>query len=131
MGRRDSRYQRTSSEVRARRYLYQMRPYTEERCEGQLSCTILDWRWGGRPPHRPYGKKRPVGFTVLARQSSPQWILEGDIKGCFDAISHSWLLTHIPVDKTMLKKWLKAGYLEEKVLHATEEGTPQGGSITP
>ncbi len=70
-------------------------------------------------------------FTVLARQSSPPWILEGDIKGCFDAISHSWLLTHIPVEKTMLKKWLKAGYLEQKVLHATEEGTPQGGIISP
>ena len=70
-------------------------------------------------------------FSVLARQSSPQWILEGDIQGCFDAISHSWLLTHIPVEKTMLKKWLKAGYLEQKVLHATEEGTPQGGIISP
>src|SRR5713226_160113 len=64
MGRRDSRYQRTSSEVRARRYLYQMRPYTEERCEGKLSCTVLDWRWGGRPPRRPFGKKRPLGVTT-------------------------------------------------------------------
>src|SRR5260370_1119662 len=68
MGRRDSRYQRTSSEVRARRYLYQMRPYTEERCEGQLSCTVLDWRWGGRPPRRPYGKKRPLGGSSGAQQ---------------------------------------------------------------
>ncbi len=40
-----------------------MRPYTEERCEGQLSCTVLDWRWGGRPPRRPYGKKRPLGVS--------------------------------------------------------------------
>jgi group II intron reverse transcriptase/maturase len=39
-----------------------MRPYTEERCEGKLSCTVLDWRWGGRPPRRPYGKLRPLGL---------------------------------------------------------------------
>jgi len=70
-------------------------------------------------------------FTILARHISPQWILEGDIKSCFDQISHSWLLTHIPMEKTMLKKWLKAGYLEQHVLHPTEEGTPQGGIISP
>jgi RNA-directed DNA polymerase len=70
-------------------------------------------------------------FTVLARQISPQWILEGDIKSCFDQISHSWLLTHIPMEKTMLKKWLKAGYMERNTLHPTEEGTPQGGIISP
>jgi len=70
-------------------------------------------------------------FCALAKQRSPQWILEGDIKGCFDAISHTWLLAHIPMDKTMLKKWLKAGYMEKHVLHPTEEGTPQGGIISP
>ena len=41
-----------------------MRPYTEERCEGKLSCTVLDWRWGGRPPRRPYGKTRPLGIST-------------------------------------------------------------------
>src|SRR5260370_41871678 len=35
------------------------------------------------------------------------------------------------VEKTMVKEWLKAGYVEEKVLHGTEEGTPQGGMISP
>src|SRR5881628_4110534 len=35
------------------------------------------------------------------------------------------------MDKTMLKKWLKAGYMEKHVLHTTEEGTPQGGIISP
>lgn len=37
-------------------------------------------------------------FTSLARSTSPQWILEGDIKGCFDNISHEWILKHIPMD---------------------------------
>src|SRR5260221_10531359 len=70
-------------------------------------------------------------FCMLAKQKSPQWILEGDIKGCFDAISHEWLLTHIPMEKAMLKKWLKAGYMEQHILYPTEAGTPQGGIISP
>src|SRR5712691_9998091 len=70
-------------------------------------------------------------FGILAKRNSPQWILEGDIKGCFDAISHEWLLTHIPMEKTMLKKWLKAGYMDRQVLYPTKEGTPQGGIISP
>ncbi len=70
-------------------------------------------------------------FCMLAKRHSPQWILEGDIKGCYDAISHEWLLTHIPMDKTMLEKWLKAGYIDRHVFHSTEEGTPQGGIISP
>jgi RNA-directed DNA polymerase len=51
--------------------------------------------------------------------------------GSFDAISHDWLQRHIPMEKGMLKKWLKAGYMERHVLHPTEEGTPQGGIISP
>ncbi len=70
-------------------------------------------------------------FNALAKKYSAQWILEGDIKACFDEISHDWLLTHIPMDTAMLKKWLKAGYMEKHVLHPTTEGTPQGGCISP
>jgi RNA-directed DNA polymerase len=66
-----------------------------------------------------------------ARRDSPQWILEGDITSCFDAISHEWLLTHIPMEKAMLKKWLKAGYIDQGILYPTLEGTPQGGIISP
>src|SRR5947199_4259212 len=61
----------------------------------------------------------------------PDWILEGDIKSCFDRIGHGWLMDHIFMDKEMLGKWLKAGYLEKQVLFATTEGTPQGGIISP
>jgi len=48
-------------------------------------------------------------FIVLSRKRSPQWILEGDIKACFDRISHSWLLDHSPVDKYIPRKWLAVG----------------------
>ncbi len=70
-------------------------------------------------------------FTIFAQKSASQWILEGDIKACFDKISHDWLLTHAPMEKSILRKWLKAGYMEKNVLHPTEEGTPQGGICSP
>jgi RNA-directed DNA polymerase len=68
---------------------------------------------------------------VLARKSGAQWVLEGDIRGCFDNISHAWMLDHIPMDKEVLAKWLKAGYMENRTLFPTEAGTPQGGIISP
>ncbi len=61
----------------------------------------------------------------------PNWILEGDIKACFDKISHNWLIENIPMDTEVLRKWLKAGFLEKHVLFATTEGTPQGGIVSP
>ncbi len=70
-------------------------------------------------------------FIVLGRKSSAQWILEGDIKGCFDHISHKWLLDNIPIEKKILKQWLKCGILEGDNLFWTKSGTPQGGIISP
>jgi RNA-directed DNA polymerase len=70
-------------------------------------------------------------FTVLSRGDRAQWVLEGDIKACFDRISHDWLLAHIPIERTILQKWLSAGYMERHVFHPTEAGTPQGGIISP
>jgi RNA-directed DNA polymerase len=70
-------------------------------------------------------------FTVLSRKDRARWILEGDIKSCFDNISHEWLLENIPMEKNILRRWLKAGYMEQHILHPTEEGTPQGGIISP
>lgn len=70
-------------------------------------------------------------FIDLGKQKSPQWILEGDIKGCFDHISHEWLLENIPMDTKILAKWLKCGFVETQRLFPTKEGTPQGGTISP
>jgi RNA-directed DNA polymerase len=70
-------------------------------------------------------------FTTLSHAPNTQWILEGDIKACFDQISHDWLLAHVPMDRTILQKWLKSGYMDKHVLHETTEGTPQGGIISP
>jgi RNA-directed DNA polymerase len=70
-------------------------------------------------------------FLALGKPDSALWILEGDIRGCFDNISHEWMLRHIPTDKEMLRKWLKAGFMENRILFPTEAGTPQGGIISP
>jgi RNA-directed DNA polymerase len=69
-------------------------------------------------------------FKAL-RSANTQWILEGDIKSCFDDISHDWLLAHVLMDRVILQKWLKSGYMEKHVLHDTTDGTPQGGIISP
>ena len=69
--------------------------------------------------------------NVLGREASPEWVLEGDIKGCFDNISHDWLISNVCMDKGILKKWLKAGFIEMGTLFPTQAGTPQGGIISP
>jgi RNA-directed DNA polymerase len=48
-------------------------------------------------------------FNALAKQTSAKWVLEGDIRGCFDNISHEWLLQNSAMDKVVLRKWLEAG----------------------
>lgn len=70
-------------------------------------------------------------FTVLARRTSAEWILEGDIASCFDRISHDWLLNHVPMERSILHKWLKAGFMDKTVFFPTESGTPQGGIASP
>lgn len=70
-------------------------------------------------------------FNCLAKSYSPGWVLEADIKGCFDHLDHEWLVNHVPMDKGVLRKWLKAGILHRGQYEPTEEGAPQGGIISP
>ena len=90
--------------------------------------------------HHSYGFRRGRSTVdaieqvrnVLGRYTkSARWVLEGDIKGCFDNISHEWLLANVPMDKRVLGKWLRAGYIEMGKLFPTQAGTPQGGIISP
>jgi len=69
--------------------------------------------------------------TVLSNRGGAEWIWEGDIRACFDTISHEWLEAHIPMDKPILHKWLKAGFIEKDILKPTASGTPQGGPGVP
>src|SRR5206468_1018676 len=61
-------------------------------------------------------------FVLLSKKTSASWILEGDIRACFDGISHEWLLENVPMEKEILRKWLKAGYMEQGILHDTHSG---------
>ena len=70
-------------------------------------------------------------FNALRSKNSACWVLEGDIKACFDEISHEWSLANVPMHKRTLHKWLKAGYMEKQVFHHTDKGTPQGGIASP
>jgi RNA-directed DNA polymerase len=70
-------------------------------------------------------------FKMLGKKNSATWIFEGDIRACFDQINHDWLLENIPMNKTILKKFLKAGFMEDGKHHTTDLGTPQGGIISP
>lgn len=70
-------------------------------------------------------------FNTLCRANSSNWILESDIKACFDRIDHNWLLGNIPMDKVILRKFLKAGFMENGQFYPTIAGTPQGGVCSP
>lgn len=65
------------------------------------------------------------------RRTSARFVLEGDIKARFERLSHEWLLRNVLMDKSMLRKWLGAGFIERHALFATRSGTPQGGIISP
>ncbi len=96
-----------------------------------VSETLADKHSYGFRPHRSCADAITMCFTLLARKNSPQWILEADIKGCFDHIGHEWLLKNILVDKRVLRQWLKAGFIDKNQLFPTNQGTPQGGIISP
>ncbi len=114
-------------------------PTMEDRARQALHLLALDPVAETTADPNSYGfrKERSVAdaieqcFTLLARTNSPQWILEGDIQSCFDEISHEWLLSHIPMDRAILKKWLEAGVIERESFSLTTTGTPQGGIISP
>jgi RNA-directed DNA polymerase len=72
-----------------------------------------------------------AAFNALSKPNSATWVLEGDIQGCFDNISHEWMFRNIPMDKTVLRKWLDAGYVENGITYPSRKGTPQGGIISP
>ena len=70
-------------------------------------------------------------FLQTCRKVSAQWVLDADIEGFFDNINHDWLIENVRMDKTILRKWLKAGVVDRAQLLATTAGTPQGGIISP
>ena len=96
-----------------------------------IAETTADPNSYGFRPERSTADAGAQCFIALARKTSAEWVLEADIKACFDQISHSWMISNIPTDKVILQKWLKAGYVYQSELFPTDAGTPQGGIISP
>lgn len=96
-----------------------------------IAETTADKNSYGFRKHRACRDAIAQCFCALAKKDSPRWILDADIKACFDWINHDWLLDNITMDKRMLSQWLKCGYIQSKKLFPTQAGTPQGGIISP
>ena len=96
--------------------------------EAQFEGTSYGFR-PGRSPHDAIGK-----IYQLARPNKKKkWVVDADIKGCFDNINHEKLLSNIGnfPGRRLIKEWLKAGYIDNRVFHAQKSGTPQGGIVSP
>lgn len=96
-----------------------------------ISETLGDVNSYGFRPYRSCADAITKCHKILCRKASAVWILEGDIKGCFDNISHDWLMKNIPMNKRILRQWLKSGYMEKSRFFDSESGTPQGSVISP
>ena len=96
-----------------------------------IAKTTADRNSYGFRPERSTADASAQCFNALAKKASPEWVLEADIQGCFDKISHDWMIANIPTDKAMFKKWLNAGFVYQNKLFPITAGTPQGGIISP
>ncbi len=96
-----------------------------------ISETLADPNSYGFRVKRSCADAIQQAFIVLAKNYHAKWIVEADIKACFDKISHKYIIENIPIRKDILKKWLNAGYLEDGKRFAMQAGTPQGGIISP
>jgi len=115
-------------------------PVIEDRARQALVKLALEPEWEAKFEPNSYGF-RPArscqdAIEAIYRQIRlvPKWVLDADIAGCFDNINHEALLGKLgtfPKLRRIIKAWLKSGVLDEGTLFPTEEGTPQGGVISP
>lgn len=114
-------------------------PTMRDRCQQALHSLALlpiseckaDTNSYGFRPERSTKDAIEQCWLVLRMKNSANYVLEGDIKSCFDEISHDWIMKNILIDKTILQKWLKTGYIERNKFYPTNKGTPQGSIISP
>jgi RNA-directed DNA polymerase len=96
-----------------------------------IAETTADLNSFGFRPKRASRDAAEHCFNALRLPGCAQWVLDADISGCFDNISHEWLLANIPMDKAILRKWLKSGFVWKDRMFPTPAGTPQGGIVSP
>lgn len=96
---------------------------------------FVGFSYGFRPGRSQHDALNALQTGIFAKKVN--WVLEADIRGFFDSIDHEKLMQYIeqrigdPRVTRLIRKWLKAGVLEEGVVSSNEEGTPQGGSASP
>ena len=96
-----------------------------------IAETLADLNSYGFRPKRRCADAIDQCFKCLRQKTAATWIYEGDIAGFFDNIAFSWIEANIPMDKQLLAKWLRSGYMDEATFHPTTAGVPQGGLISP
>ncbi len=88
--------------------------------------------YGFRPAHNA---QDAIALSFNNLNKTEKWVLDADIKGCFDNISHEFLLEKMndlnPIDRKIVSQWLKSGVMNKQEFRAIETGTPQGGIISP
>jgi len=96
---------------------------------------FMGFSYGFRPGRSAHDALDALSVGLTQRKIG--WVLDADIRGFFDAINHEWLVKfveHRIADRRVIrhvKKWLRAGVLEDGKRVDVKEGTPQGGSISP
>lgn len=108
---------------------------TTEVLNAIYEADFIGFSYGFRPERGPHDALDALAVGIERRKVN--WVLDADVRNFFDAIVHEWLIKfveHRIADERVvrhIKKWLKAGVLEDGEVHRTEEGTPQGGSVSP
>jgi group II intron reverse transcriptase/maturase len=96
---------------------------------------FLATSFGGRPGKSAHQAVSKLRHTIGSHKVS--WVFEADLKNLFGSLDHSWLMTflrHRVTDRrvlTLIRRWLKAGVMNQDVFEESEAGTPQGGSMSP
>lgn len=100
---------------------------------GPIAECTADARSYGYRPYKSAHDAAAYLRLVLGAKYAKRWVLEADIEKFFDTLSHEWLLKNIPMDRKVLAKFLKAGFMDapQRVVYETPKGTPQGGVISP
>ncbi|WP_293084512.1 group II intron reverse transcriptase/maturase [Moorena sp. SIO4A1] len=101
--------------------------------EPQWEATFEPTSYGFRPGRSTHDARQRIFLNIKGEKNRKWWVLDADISGCFDNISHKPLMdatANFPAKK-LVEQWLKAGYIDKGVFHNTETGTPQGGIISP
>ena len=103
--------------------------------EAVFEADFLECSYGFRPGRSPHGALRALRGIIVTKKVGH--LFEADIRGYFNHIQHDWLqkmVAHRIADPLILRligKWLNAGFMMGGVVTRTEEGSPQGGPITP